>query len=444
MSDLSASDSAEATRVLQAFMDAGTRHDEEAMRACVTRATVESGSMNASGGPEGMRFVLDEQHREGDVVVIRARAFPLDAPEGAEPALEMACLMVQEDGQWKLDLMATMERMLGGNLDEAMGQMADGLSQAMEGVGEAIGEGFRQAFGEEPAQLDEDQKWDDASLTPSGEELQGLPALSDLPKTQAALSDAVGSPVLMQAMMTELLQQTSADEPEELANWFEDQLFAGWAAMLSEVAQQGIVLKNRLRAVRIEAVNQVESRLLVLDGSDLVYRMRLPFQGGFFQDDEVRAMLPGVLAGLPETIEESVSGYRLIANEDEYPDLDLYRRHVAPRLMRRIGEAAGRHVALGINWSEMSDATQSGATLSLWGLQRVLGGIVLACLDPARRQALNAGLARIRIVLNHEVVQRYARYEDGTLEVGLGFYGGAKTGPYEYEIAQALAGSPVE
>jgi hypothetical protein len=214
--------------------------------------------------------------------------------------------------------------------------------------------------------------------------------------------------------------------------------------MLAEVAQQRIALKDRLRAVRIEAVNQVESRLLVLDGSDLVYRMRLPYQDGFFQDDEVRTMLPGVLAGLPETIDEYVSGYRLIPNEDEHPDLDLYRRHVAPRLMRRICEAVGRHVALDVNWSEVGDLTNAGRTLSLWGLQRVLGGIALACLDPAKREALRAGLERIRIVLNHEVSKRYARYEDGKLEVGLNFYGGDHTGPYEYEVAQALAGNPVE
>lgn len=443
MAELSAVDFAEATRVLQAFMEAGMRHDEAAMSACVTRRTLESGQLDASSGPEGMRMVLDDQRQEGERVVIRARAYPVDAPEDAAPAMELCCLMAREDGQWKFDLPGSLELMMGGSLEAAVEQMATALSEAVAGVDQALAAGFGQAFGDDGTESPgQDPNWDEASLTPAAGEFRPLGPLTTLPRTQAALSEAVGSPVLMQAMMPELLRQTGSDEMEVLTDWFEEQLFAGWAAMLTAVSQQGITLRNRLRAVRIEAVSQVESRLLAIDGSDLVYRMRLPYNEGFFQDDEVWAMLPGVLAGLPETIAEPVG--RLLPTEDECPEAELYRRQVAPRLMRRISEAAGRPVALDADWDELGEASQSGRALWLWGLQRILGGVTLAGLEPAGGESPAAGLARVRIVLNYEVSQRYARFEDGTLEVGLNFYGGDHTGPYEHEIARALAGEAVE
>jgi hypothetical protein len=153
MPEFSASDISQATKVLETFMAAGTRHDEPAMRACLNRRTIESGNMDAAGGPEGMRFVLDNQHTEGEQLVIRARAFPVDSKDDTSPALELACLMVKEDGQWKFDLAGSVDRMMGsGGLEKVVEQMTTAIGDAMKGVGEALSAGLQQAFGQtEPA-----------------------------------------------------------------------------------------------------------------------------------------------------------------------------------------------------------------------------------------------------------------------------------------------------
>ncbi len=440
MSGPSAPDCAAARAALEAFLDAGNRHDEAAMRALVSKRTLEGGHLDASAGPEGVRFVTSEPRVEGGQVVIDAQAYPTDAPDGTPPVMVMPCRMVQEDGAWKFDLAGTLEGMMGdveAAMEQAVGQVAGALSEAMEGVGQAMADGFREAFGEGGAPAVED-----VSLTPAADELRALPSLTTLPKTQAAVTEAVGSPVLFEAALDALLAQAGSDESEVLVNWFEDQLFAGWSAMLAEVAQR-VPLKDRLRAVRIDSVRQPENRTLVLDGSDLVYRMCLPMTEGFFQDDDVQTMLPGVLAGLPEHIDESVAGYRLLPNEDEHPDLDLYRERVAPRYTARIRALVGP-VSVDLDWDQLRDISNASQVLAIWGLNRIYGGLVLACQDPALREQLTADIARIIVVMNSEVARRSASYADGTLEVGISFYGLDHRGAYEYEIAQALAGNPVE
>jgi hypothetical protein len=363
--------------------------------------------------------------------------------------MEMDCLMVKEDGQWKFDLSETMNRMFGGNLEEAVEQIGDAvgkaMGEAMKGVGDAIGEGLRAAFGEgsgEPAQPNEN--WDEAVMSYSSDELLPVPMFwKNLPKTQAALTEAVGSRVLVMADLKNLLVQTGADDADELLKWFEYQLFAGWGAMLAQVPPN-IPLTGRLRALRIETATRVENHLLAIDGSDLVYRMMLPYNEGFFQDDQVAALLPGVLAGLPNEIDSSVAGFRLLPLDEEKVDLGLYRQRTAPRYMKRISDLLGHHVALDANWDELGECEDAGRTLAMWGLNRIYGGIAFACQDAALRDQLVNGLSGIRILLTYEVAKCYARYADGVLEFGLKPYGGADAGRYEHEFAQALSGVPTQ
>lgn len=147
---MSAPDFAEPKRVLQAFLDAGTRGDLPTMQACVTRQTLGSGKLDASAAPEGMGFVMDEPRQDGDRVVIPIRAYPIGMPAEGQPAFAMNCFMVQEDGQWKFDLPKSAEGMMAG-LEAAMGEIASAMGKAMEGVGKAMTEGLKEAFGEKPS-----------------------------------------------------------------------------------------------------------------------------------------------------------------------------------------------------------------------------------------------------------------------------------------------------
>lgn len=421
---------AEALAVLRAFLDAGARQDEAAMRACLSKSTLESGSFNPSAAPQGLAFEVGEARREGAVVVADVSGREAGAAAGTPPALTLPCVLVEEDGAWKVDLKASMDRMFGGSVEEALESMVGTMAEAMKGVGEALAEGLSQAFsseGGDPAPIP--RTWEDAASDPAPEEVLPSPEFARLPVTEEALSGAVGSDVLVFAAIDELLAGAGSDDRDVLIGWFESALFAGWAAMLADVATR-VPVSGRLRALRIEATSMPRDRMLALDGNDLVYRMRLPTDDGFFQDEEIRSRLAGVLAGLPDGIDPDLAGKRLLPRDDESPDAALYRDRVAPRLMRRISERLARPMALDVDWGSLADWPDATRLLWWWGLQRVLGGVSLA--------AAEAPLDRIRLVLDTERAQGGARIEGGTLTVAISPYGGDRAGPYEHEIAAAL------
>lgn len=416
---------ADAKKALQGFVDASIRRDLEEMKSFLSKSTLESGQFNGSAGPEGVKYVLGEPRPEKDGILILLRAFPEGTPEAGEPVMQMDCLMIREKGSWKFDLAASVERMMGGALEQVVSTMAE----VVEGVGKAMGEGLQAAFGESDAEKSAPEaSWDEAPLTPSAEELKPLPKMRPLPKTQAAVSKAVGSKVIVQAAMEELLMRAGSNEEDVLINWFEDSLFAGWAALLRPLG-----LKGRLRAIRIEAATHPSHRLLGIDGSDLVYRMNLPHDSGFFQDDQVAALLPGVLAGLPENIDPAVAGHRLLPLDEERIDFALYRQAILPRAMRRIRARVGRPVDLEAEWETIEACDDAGRLLSMWGLNRILGGIALAGAEKTR------GLSRIRLVLEYDIEKARARFENGTLELTLRPYSASDAACYEHEIAEVLA-----
>jgi len=138
---------AEAIRVLETFLDASRRGDEDGMRACLSRSTLESGQFSGKG-PEGVEFALGTARREGPNVVVPVSWVATEGDSPELPFSEMPCVIVPEDGGWRLDLGQTMERLFGeGGLGRMVDELASTMQQAMEGVGEAIREGFESAFG---------------------------------------------------------------------------------------------------------------------------------------------------------------------------------------------------------------------------------------------------------------------------------------------------------
>ena len=439
MSESSAEMSAGAIKVLQAFLDASLRKDEQAMKACLTRKTLESGQMN-SDGPEGVKYILGDAQIEGDKVIIPMKAVPIEAEEGAPAAMEMACVMVKEQGEWKFDLATTMERLMGGGLGAAMEQIASKMTEAMQGVGEALSSGMQAVFGHSS---DGDRNWSEASLDVGEDEFLPKPEMTRLPKTEAAISLAVGSAVLVQAAMPDLLGTLHSDDSAGLITWFEDTLFASLGEIIAQSAAR-MPLSYRLRAVRIEAAKWSDDRFIALDGSDLVYRMFLNNTEGYYSDDALAEILPGVLAGLPEKIDPRVAGRRLLANDEEDPPVEIYRERVVPRFMRRISELLGRNIRLEANWDDVSDTRTMTRQLSRWGLNRVYGAIALACLDETLRESLKSGLTTVRLAFGNNLGDRFAHYRDGTLEVGLSWYHGEKCCLYEHDIARVLGGDSIQ
>jgi hypothetical protein len=428
-----------ALSVLQQFIAASLKHDKAAMEQCLTRQTIESGQYHGDT-PDNVTFTLGDPIVEGSTVVIpmRATANGADAP----PVMDMQCIMVQEgDGPkkaWKFDLPATMERMMGGGLQTAMNEMASAMSKAVKGIGEAFSAGMQEAFGGPPSDAPTPD-WSAVPLLPAVDELLPLLEMTPLPKLSAALSAAVGSPVLADAAITDLLKQVASDQRKVLIDWFEDQLFAAWGELFTQAGQQ-VHLKNRLRALRIEPVPRPEHRFLALDGSDLVYRIYLNDQSGYYSDAELSDILPGVLAGLPKKIEPSLAGHRLLPIEDEPYTLQTYRERIAPRFMRRISDLLGRQIALQINWDDVFSPDQTALELTRWGLNRLWGAIAKACLEPDMKARLSTDLETLSIQLGYDERGRVAIYSGTEFELSLSTFQGEKGCFYEYELLRALHG----
>jgi hypothetical protein len=425
---------AEAVEALRAFLDASGRQDMPAMSERVTRQTLALGKLH--GPPMSVRYELGEGRMEGASAAIPVLGFPKDAPKGGAPAMQMDCVMVREDGLWKVDLPETMQRMLGGNLETAVQQVAEGLGRAMEQMGNAVATSLGAA--------EDDETWDRVSLTPEPDEQIPLEQSIPLVQTTLRVTYAVGTQVPVELAAGKPPENLPPEQVEQMirqmTDWFDGAIFAEWQPLFEQIVSSGVPLRGRLRSVRIEEAKLPENRVIVLDGSDLVYRLN-PAPGGTFSNEELAAILPGVLAGLPARMDSTICEYRVLPADGEAMTLEFYRDRWVPRWMRRIRELLGKPVRLEADWTRAADATLTAPQLPLWGLNRVYGGIVYECLEPAQKERLRRELGTVELAVGALVTRRFARYVDGKLSVGICGQGGETPGCYEHEIAQALAGN---
>ena len=118
--------------------------DFEKAKLHLTKKSAANASFKASDIPPGSTYTLGAE--EADEL---GRRIPvkMKSPAGAGPAQEMTLpvIVVQEEGEWKVDMAATMDRMFGGAMDvmgKAMAAAGEALTTAMEGVGEVMAAGM--------------------------------------------------------------------------------------------------------------------------------------------------------------------------------------------------------------------------------------------------------------------------------------------------------------
>ncbi len=75
---------------------------------------------------------------------------PAGAPVVEGQSMTAPVIVVREDGQWRLDMLASMQRMFGGSLDTMVENMGQAMGKAMEAVGDAMSKAF-EGLGGEPA-----------------------------------------------------------------------------------------------------------------------------------------------------------------------------------------------------------------------------------------------------------------------------------------------------
>jgi len=140
--ELTPKDLAEAKGAVERFLQAAQQGDEATVRELLILGEGEKMDFNDMHASTAS-YELGEPRADGALAVVEAKiAGP--APEGGgEPQMQpMPFTLRRVDGAWKVDMGATITRLMGFDLGEAMTQMAEGLGNAMAKGMEAVAEGF--------------------------------------------------------------------------------------------------------------------------------------------------------------------------------------------------------------------------------------------------------------------------------------------------------------
>jgi hypothetical protein len=139
-----------AREALKKFLDACARRDEETALECLAEESRDG--FNIDAGPQGdTNAQFGEEERDGEFVVIPTKL----TVDGLNQ--EMPFSMKEEGGQWRLDMMATMERLMGFDPEEMVESMGQAMADGMESLGDALASGFEsmgEAMGEAMSPVD--------------------------------------------------------------------------------------------------------------------------------------------------------------------------------------------------------------------------------------------------------------------------------------------------
>ena len=131
--------------VVARFMLASLAGDQDAALAMMTVDSREGMKLDAPPVESG-RVVVGEPFEEDGVLVVPTES----EGDGLPPGMDF--VLTEEEGELRIDMDATMTRMMGGispdQMMEGMGEaLADAMGGVMEGMGNAMGEAMGAAFG---------------------------------------------------------------------------------------------------------------------------------------------------------------------------------------------------------------------------------------------------------------------------------------------------------
>ncbi len=131
-------DLASARATATQLLDAVVAGDEATARAALLvrpGETIDFQSMRESTAG----YALGDTTAEDPNVVVLAKIEP---PAGKDAPPVLPLVLVRVEGRWLVDMSASVNRMLGVNLDDLMKQMAEGLGNAMAAGLSAVAEGM--------------------------------------------------------------------------------------------------------------------------------------------------------------------------------------------------------------------------------------------------------------------------------------------------------------
>ncbi len=133
--------SVDPVQIIQAFIQATVHdRDQEAVKKLVTKASAEQGSFSPPGDANEMNIEIGQPELDGQEWVVPVTI--INPKDASQPPFRTPFTIRVEEGEWKIDMLRTMERMFGGSMDAVM----DGMVDALKGVGEAMAQGMQQAF----------------------------------------------------------------------------------------------------------------------------------------------------------------------------------------------------------------------------------------------------------------------------------------------------------
>lgn len=314
-----------ALAVLKQFVAAAERKDERGMKACLTKASLKSGSFSGAS-PDGAEYTFGEARMEGDVVVIPVRA---SAPGAG--AMELPCRMVQEGGKWKLDLAGTMDTLMQPMLD----QMVSAVGEAFEGLGKAVSEGLASAFGEG----DEEEARPALDVARVETDAEDEPAQTDAARNDEAFASAVASfqsaedawkmqlDMALGHATSMYVDYDSLNGRYELLQPFIHQALSGALGAVSVVAfdPQWQRLIREVRRVWIRRADDGVPTSATVNGDELIMRVNIDQEG----PPPVMEVADAIKAALMMTTAEQEELAELSRAEESADAADVYQRAAA-------------------------------------------------------------------------------------------------------------------
>lgn len=425
-----------AVACMRAFIDANDRQDPDAMKACLTRQSREEEGFSGPA-PGEVTFRMGEPEDQGDHVIVPIHVF---APgDENEPVDQLRCIVVEEEGAWKFDLIRTLAPQMEAveqALGEAMGQIGEAMGQAFS----AIGDAFTDAFGPDTTAP---STWEHVDLAPDQEELRTLDGLEILPKATQALSDALGRHVPCTCDLQGFMNAFGSLTSDAMLAMVDDEAVAALAQAMADLAPH-YPLFSRIRAIRIEPAQYPSDRAFLADGPDLVYRFNPRSDQGVFSPGEIATALPGAVAALAESQDGWPEGMSILPPRYSDVDRDRFRRTTAARMMRRIAACVRGPVALDAPWHDFERSHAIVPTLAEWSLNRVVGGLELARADGLLDNKDDGWLSTVRIEFVDDPAQRDVTLSDGVLRLAVCPDAGEPGSVSEYDIYGVLDGQVFE
>jgi hypothetical protein len=295
--------------------------NEAAAKALLTkagRASDMSFTPPSAGG--NLTYKIGQAVKEGDDVLV-----PVTVTDGSTNQTQTLEIMpVLEDGQWRIDLARTMDRAMGGAMEQLTEQMGD----AMKGIGDAMAEGISKAFetissgGEasEEKEGEDDEDEEDESETSGGgdESTRELNRLIDLAREhmlgwQQNLVEELGTPIGWDVDFDGF-----ASHPDMQKNLFAQHLLREHGIdhiyyAISNLAKRDPAFKDafarRVGMIRLTHVPTPEEKSLSGDGMTIELKLAL-HEGyeGYLTPQELEEQLPGIVFAMTEPADGGLFG----------------------------------------------------------------------------------------------------------------------------------------